>query len=522
LGSQNAIFAGSYSRMERKVRVRFAPSPTGPLHIGGVRTALYNYLFARKHKGDFILRIEDTDQKRFVPGAEDYINESLSWLGISPDVGVKQGGPHAPYRQSERMDTYRKYADQLIESGHAYYAFDTSEELNAMRQKLEAARMPPKYDAASRMSMKNSLTLSEDEVSRKINEGEDYVIRIKLPRKEEVRFHDEVRGWVVVHTSQMDDKVLLKGDGLPTYHLANVVDDHIMDISHVIRGEEWLPSAPLHVLLYRYLGWEETMPKFAHLSLLLKPDGKGKLSKRDGDRLGFPVFPLEWVDPSTKEVSSGYRENGYLPGAVINMLALLGWHPSDNQEEFTLEQLVNAFSLEKVSKSGAKFDADKAKWFNHQYLLHQKNSITAASLMDSLKNEGLDADLEYTADVVGLMKEKVNFATDIVPQGIYFFKDPVSFDEKVVNKKWNSDTARGIDEIRTVWSKLDDFSSENIHNSFQAYASEKEINPGSLMQPLRLVISGASGGPPLFEMIELLGKEVALRRMAHAVATLPV
>ena len=353
---------------DRPVRVRFAPSPTGPLHIGGVRTALYNYLFAKKHGGTFILRIEDTDQKRFVEGAEDYINESLKWLGITIDEGVREGGNCGPYKQSERMDIYAKYAHQLVENGFAYYAFDTPEELNEMRAKLEANNMSAKYDSTSRMSMKNSLTLSEDEVKERMDRGDKYIVRIKLPRNEEVRFHDVIRGWIVFNSSQLDDKVLLKEDGLPTYHLANIVDDHQMDISHVIRGEEWLPSAPLHVMLYKYLGWEDTMPQFAHLPLLLKPDGKGKLSKRDGDRLGFPVFPLEWKSPEG-EISSGYRESGYLPKAVVNMLAMLGWHPADNQEIFTMYELIDAFSLERVSKSGAKFDMDKAKWYNHQYIM---------------------------------------------------------------------------------------------------------------------------------------------------------
>ncbi|MBI1306761.1 MAG: glutamate--tRNA ligase [Bacteroidetes bacterium] len=506
--------------MDRKVRVRFAPSPTGPLHIGGVRTALFNYLFARKHGGDFLLRIEDTDQKRFVPGAEDYINEALAWLGISPDEGVREGGPCAPYRQSERMATYRQYADQLIASGHAYYAFDTTEELDEMRAKLEAARMPAKYDAASRMSMKNSLTLSEDEVQKRLDNGDPYIIRIKLPRKEEVRFHDEVRGWVVVHTSQMDDKVLLKEDGLPTYHLANVVDDHVMDITHVIRGEEWLPSAPLHVLLYRYFGWEDTMPKFAHLSLLLKPDGKGKLSKRDGDRLGFPVFPLEWHDPSTGEISSGYRENGYLPDAVINMLALLGWHPSDNRELFTKDELIDAFSLEKVSKSGAKFDADKAKWFNHQYLMMQDNSVTANSLMPLINAKGWNCELNYLESVVGLMKEKVNFANEIVETGTFFFEDPKAYDEKVVAKKWNADVAGHIKAIGEIWNALPEFKAAELEASFKEYCTAQNTNPGGLMQPLRVVVSGAAGGPPIFEMIELLSREVIERRMKQALENL--
>ncbi len=346
--------------MSRPVRVRFAPSPTGPLHIGGVRTALYNYLFAKKHNGTMILRLEDTDQTRFVPGAEVYIKESLSWLGMEIHEGPDQGGPHAPYRQSERKPMYRQYAEQLVKEGLAYYAFDTSDELDQMRKRLEASKMQPAYDSVSRMSMKNSLTLSADEVQSRLDNGDDYVIRIKLPRKEEVRFHDIVRGWVVVSTGQMDDKVLLKADGMPTYHLANVVDDYLMGISHVIRGEEWLPSAPLHVILYKFLGWEESMPEFAHLPLLLKPEGNGKLSKRDGDRLGFPVFPLDWNDPKTGDKSSGYREAGYFPEAVANMLAMLGWHPSDNRELFSLEELIEAFSLERVSKSGAKFDVQKS------------------------------------------------------------------------------------------------------------------------------------------------------------------
>lgn len=507
--------------MDRKVRVRFAPSPTGPLHIGGVRTALYNYLFAKKHGGDFILRIEDTDQKRFVEGAEEYINESLSWLGISPDEGVREGGEHAPYRQSERMSMYKQYADQLIEAGHAYYAFDTPEELDEMRTKLEAARMSAKYDASSRMSMKNSLSMSEDEVQKRLDNGDPYVVRIKLPRKEEVRFHDEVRGWVVVHTSQMDDKVLLKQDGLPTYHLANVVDDHIMEISHVIRGEEWLPSAPLHVLLYRYLGWENTMPKFAHLSLLLKPDGKGKLSKRDGDRLGFPVFPLQWVDKKTNEVSSGYRESGYLPEAVLNMLALLGWHPSDNQELFTLEELVQAFSLEKVSKSGAKFDADKAKWFNHKYLQEKGNAAIAEILRPMMVEKSWEAEDDYLQKVIAMVKEKVNFAPEILEVSDYFFVEPTSYDEKVVRKRWKDAVPGLISELAAQWSELSSFNAESLENSFKAFAETKEVSPGSLMQPLRLAVSGKAGGPPIFEMLELLGQETVVRRMQSANVAIP-
>ncbi len=507
--------------MDNKVRVRFAPSPTGPLHIGGVRTALYNYLFAHKHGGDFILRIEDTDQKRFVEGAEDYINEALAWLGISPDEGVREGGAFAPYKQSERMSMYKQYADQLIESGHAYYAFDTPEELDEMRQKLEAARMSAKYDATSRMSMKNSLSLSADEVQRRIDNGDPYVVRIKLPRQEEVRFHDEVRGWVVVHTNQMDDKVLLKQDGLPTYHLANVVDDHIMQISHVIRGEEWLPSAPLHVLLYRYLGWEDTMPKFAHLSLLLKPNGKGKLSKRDGDAGGFPVFPLEWKDPKTGDISSGYRESGYLPEAVNNMLALLGWHPSDNQELFTLDELVQAFSLEKVSKSGAKFDVDKARWFNHKYL-QERNSEDIASLIASdIEARGWNPEANYLHQVIDMVKEKVNFAKDIPNVANFFFEEPTSYDEKVVRKKWKNDVPGLISELGDALAQVEEFTANSIQTAFEAFAASKEKSPGSIMQPMRLAVSGLAGGPPIFEMLELLGKDTVVRRLKTASEVIP-
>jgi len=507
--------------MDNKVRVRFAPSPTGPLHIGGVRTALYNYLFAHKHGGDFILRIEDTDQKRFVEGAEDYINEALAWLGISPDEGVREGGAFAPYKQSERMSMYKQYADQLIESGHAYYAFDTPEELDEMRQKLEAARMSAKYDATSRMSMKNSLSLSADEVQRRIDNGDPYVVRIKLPRQEEVRFHDEVRGWVVVHTNQMDDKVLLKQDGLPTYHLANVVDDHIMEISHVIRGEEWLPSAPLHVLLYRYLGWEDTMPKFAHLSLLLKPNGKGKLSKRDGDAGGFPVFPLEWKDPKTGDISSGYRESGYLPEAVNNMLALLGWHPSDNQELFALEELVQAFSLEKVSKSGAKFDVDKARWFNHKYLQERSSEDIASLIASDIEARGWNPEATYLHQVIDMVKEKVNFAKDIPNVANFFFEEPTSYDEKVVRKKWKNDVPGLISELGDALAQVEDFNASSIQSAFEAFAASKEKSPGSIMQPMRLAVSGQAGGPPIFEMLELLGKDTVVRRLKTASEVIP-
>jgi glutamyl-tRNA synthetase len=501
---------------DRRVRVRFAPSPTGPLHIGGVRTALYNYLFARKHGGDCLLRIEDTDQNRFVPGAEEYILEALTWAGIRFDEGPHTGGPHAPYRQSERKAMYRQYAMQLIEAGHAYYAFDTPEELEAMRERLKAGSTPAQYDAVSRGSMRNSLTLSSDEVEKKLSAGEPYVIRIKLPRKEEVRFHDAIRGWVVVNSSQMDDKVLFKSDGMPTYHLANVVDDYLMDISHVIRGEEWLPSAPLHVMLYRYLGWEDRMPVFAHLPLLLKPEGNGKLSKRDGDRLGFPVFPLQWTDPASGEVSSGYRETGYDPHALVNMLALLGWHPSFNRELFTMDELIQEFSLEKVSKSGAKFDLQKALWFNHHYLMEKDPAQLAAELMPQLQDAGYQADPDYLAKVVSLMREKVGFAKEIIPQGKYFFQDPETFDSQVIAKKWKAGTEAFLNELAADYAALEMFSAEATEETFKARCAARGETPGQWMQILRVAVSGAAAGPPVFEMLSLLGKETICRRLNHA------
>ncbi|MDG2041854.1 MAG: glutamate--tRNA ligase [Bacteroidia bacterium] len=496
----------------RPVRVRFAPSPTGPLHIGGVRTALYNYLFAKKHKGTFILRIEDTDQKRFVEGAEEYINQSLEWLGINIDEGVVQGGPLGPYKQSERMDKYAVYAQQLIKDGYAYYAFDTPEELNEMRSKLEASNMSAKYDATSRMSMKNSLTLSEDEVKERLNRGDAYIIRVKLPRNEEIRFHDVIRGWIVFNSSQLDDKVLLKEDGLPTYHLANIVDDHLMEISHVIRGEEWLPSAPLHVMLYRYLGWENTMPKFAHLPLILKPDGKGKLSKRDGDRLGFPVFPIEWTSPEG-EVSSGYRESGYLSEAVVNMLSMLGWHPSDNQELFTLEELVEAFELERVSKSGAKFDMDKSKWFNHQFIMRASSDELKGMIEDQLTSIHTQRGDDYLNRVIDLLREKVTFPMELLSVGQYFFDLPSRYDEKVLRKKWNEEVSNHMNQFIDGLVDSNYSKAAQIEEHLNNYAEQNEISKGKLMQPLRWVVSGQAGGPPIFDMLELIGIDEIKRRM---------
>jgi glutamyl-tRNA synthetase len=482
-----------------------------------VRTALFNYLFAKQNGGDMILRIEDTDQTRFVPGAEDYIVESLQWVGIQFDEGTHVGGEYAPYRQSERKDMYRAYADQLLENGNAYYAFDTSEELDQMREKLKAGGMSAQYDAVSRMSMKNSLTLSEDEVKRRLDAGEPYVIRIKLPRKEEVRFHDLIRGWVVVQTSAMDDKVLFKSDGMPTYHLANVVDDYNMKITHVIRGEEWLPSAPLHVMLYRAFGWEDAMPKFAHLPLILKPDGNGKLSKRDGDRLGFPVFPLEWKDPSSGEISSGYREKGYEPEAVVNMLALLGWHTSDNRELFDINELIELFSIEKISKNGAKFDPEKAKWFNHQYVMKKDNLAIANEILESVKSKGIETTAEYLSQVVGLIKEKVNFANEIPDKSVYFFKAPSEYDEQVIAKKWNSQVSEFLGDFASQLAGMSGNSAVEIEQHFKQSASDKGINPGSLMQPLRLCLSGEAGGPPLFDLLVLLGTGESAKRIQQAI-----
>ncbi len=511
---------------DRQVRVRFAPSPTGALHIGGVRTALYNYLFAKKHNGTFILRIEDTDQTRFVPGAEQYIADALAWLGISADEGVVNGGPHAPYRQSERKLMYREFAQRLVDSGNAYYAFDTTEELEAMRKRLEAAKVAaPQYNAISRSSMKNSLTLSEDETKRKLEAGEPYVVRIKIPRNEEVRFHDIIRGWVVVHTSSLDDKVLFKSDGMPTYHLANVVDDFLMNISHVIRGEEWLPSAPLHVLLYRYLGWENVMPQFAHLPLLLRPDGNGKLSKRDGDRLGFPVFPLDWQDPVSGEWSSGYREGGYFPDAVINLLALLGWHPGDNRELFTKEELVEAFSLEKVHKSGAKFDPDKARWFNQQYLRMRTNAELAMLFkVDIDKKLGSSANkwtIEYIEKVCHLIKEKAHFVKEFWDIGSFFFIAPDKCDESVIQKRWKDTVPGFFAKTVDIFASLSDFTAHNVEATFKKTAEESGIQPGSVMQLLRVILTGMSAGPALFETIELLGKDEVVNRIKKATEMLP-
>lgn len=499
----------------KEVRVRFAPSPTGPLHIGGVRTALYNYLFARKNNGKFLLRIEDTDQTRYVPGAEEYIIESLKWCGIEYDEGVGVGGPHAPYRQSERKELYRQYAEQLVRDGHAYYAFDTPEALDEMRERLKARGVAtPQYDLFTRNEMCNSLTLSNEETERRLNSGEPFVIRMLIPENEEIKVNDLIRGEVVVNTSRLDDKVLYKSDGMPTYHLANIVDDHLMEITHVIRGEEWLPSAPLHVLLYRSLGWEA--PQFAHLPLLLKPDGNGKLSKRDGDRLGFPVFPLRWTDPESGEVSSGYRESGYLPEAFINMLALLGWNPGTEQEVFGMDELVDLFTIDRVGKSGSKFDPEKAKWFNHHYLSALDNSGVAELLDKQLAEKGIKAEKNYIETVVALTKERAVLIPDLWEQSWFFFRAPESYDEKVVQKFWKPETSALLDRITDLLLETSDFSAENLETRIKAFIQENGLGMGQVMNTLRLSLVGGSFGPGVAAIIATLGKEEAINRILKA------
>ena len=511
--------------MSKKVRVRFAPSPTGPLHMGGVRTALYNYLFARHHDGDFILRIEDTDQNRYVPGAEEYIIESLKWCGIVPNEGVGFGdGPHAPYRQSERKELYRQYADQLVAGDNAYVAFDTPEELEAMRKKLESeGKENLSYSAGSRMTMKNSLTLPEAEVKARMESGEHYVIRLKLPADDIVHVKDIIRGDIQVHTSLLDDKVLFKSDGMPTYHLANVVDDYLMQVTHVIRGEEWLPSAPLHVLLYRFLGWENVMPQFAHLPLLLKPDGNGKLSKRDGDRLGFPVFPLNWTDPVTGEVSSGYREKGYFPDAFINILVLLGWHPSSDKELFTMDEMIQDFSLERITKSGAKFDPEKAKWFNQQFLRAKPDAELAKIFLPVVEEQSRQSGFamktqEYVEGVCRLIKEKVHFVNEFWSMSQYMFIRPDEYDAAAISKRWNENAKRFFETLIANYKNLGDFTAAALENSFKETAAQVQMKPGDVMQLFRVFMTGISAGPMLFEMAELFGKEETVERLQAALA----
>ena len=504
----------------KKVRVRFAPSPTGPLHMGGVRTALYNYLFARQHGGDFILRIEDTDSHRFVPGAESYIMESLKWCGITIDEGIDEGGPHAPYRQSERKEIYLKYALQLVGSGDAYYAFDTPDELNAIRAEAETAGKTFAYNYEVRTRLATSLALSDEEVKRRIAAGDQWVIRFKMPENEEVRMHDLIRGDVTVHTSTLDDKVLYKSaDALPTYHLANIVDDHLMEISHVIRGEEWLPSLPLHYLLYRALGWSDTQPEFAHLPLLLKPTGGGKLSKRDGDKMGFPVFPLQWTSPEG-ETSHGYREDGYFPEAFINMLALLGWNPGTEQELFSMQELIDAFSLERVSKSGARFQPDKAKWFNAQYMHRKSDAELAALYQPILRAHGIEVTDEVAGRAAGIMKERATFITDLWELTSFFFVAPTQYEEKQVRKYWKGENPDRLREVREVLASIDDFSLENTERIVHAWIEQKGYPMGQIMNTLRLALVGAGKGPGMYDVTSFIGKEETLRRIDALLANL--
>ena len=502
---------------ERKVRVRFAPSPTGALHIGGVRTALYNYLFAHQHGGELVFRIEDTDSNRFVPGAEEYIIESFKWLGIKFDEGVSFGGNYGPYRQSERRDIYKKYVNQLLEDGKAYIAFDTPEELEAKRAEIQNFQ----YDATTRMQMRNSLTLSKEEVDRLIAEGNQYVVRFKIEPGVAVHVDDLIRGDVRIMSDILDDKVLYKSaDQLPTYHLANIVDDHLMEITHVIRGEEWLPSAPLHVLLYQAFGWKDTMPRFAHLPLLLKPEGKGKLSKRDGDRLGFPVFPLEWHDPKTGEVSSGYRESGYFPEAVINFLAFLGWNPGTEREMYSIDELAELFDITKCSKAGARFDYQKGIWFNHEYILAKSAEEIASIFAPIVAENGVNESLERITKVVEMMKDRVNFVSELWPLCKFFFVAPTEYDEKTRKKRWKEDSAQQLTELMEVLKTIDDFSVEGQESIVHQWIEQKEYKLGNIMNAWRLTLVGEGKGPGMFDISAFLGKQETLDRMKRAIEAL--
>lgn len=513
--------------MSSRIRTRFAPSPTGPLHIGGVRTALYAYLFARQHGGDFLLRIEDTDQNRSVPGAEEYIIESLNWCGIKIDEGVSVGGKFSPYRQSERKEIYKKYAEQLVQSGHAYYAFDKAEELDAARKKAEAEKKSFSYDSSVRMNLKNSLSLSQDETEKKISANEPHVIRLKVPVNEEIKFKDLIRGEVSFHSNLIDDKVLLKSDGMPTYHLAHIVDDVLMEITHAIRGEEWLPSAPAHILIYKFLGWNDKIPQYVHLPLLLKPDGNGKLSKRDGDKLGFPVFPLEWKDPVTGEISSGYREKGYYPEAFVNLLALLGWNPGTEQETFSIEDLIKKFSFEHVHKGGARFDPEKAKWFNEQWLQKKSDTELALRLKSALKkkfdfNDDNDRRLSdsFLTRCVQLLKPRVQFENEMIEKGKYLFIAPISYDEQVIAKKWKPEFEGFFAQLENALSQLKSFSSAEAENCFKETAAKNNLKPGEVLQLFRVSLSGQAGGVDLFPMVELLGKEEVCERLKKGLASI--
>lgn len=505
------------TKTSRPVRVRFAPSPTGPLHIGGVRTALYNYLYAKAHGGKMILRIEDTDSRRLVPGAEDYINESLRWLGIGIDEGVREGGPFGPYKQSERRDIYREHVKILLDKGKAYYAFDTPEELDAAR----AAEPNFQYDASTRLKMRNSLTLSSEETKELIDSGAQYVVRFLIEPGRVVEVEDKIRGKVSIKSDILDDKVLYKSaDDLPTYHLANIVDDHLMEVSHVIRGEEWLPSSPLHVLLYEAFGWQDTMPEFVHLPLLLKPDGKGKLSKRDGDRLGFPVFPLDWHDPESGNLSAGYRENGYLPEALVNFLALLGWNPGDDSEMMKMPELIEKFSFEHCSKSGAKFAFEKAKWFNHQYLQEATDEALGKALKGQAKAHGVDTEAysdEYFAKAASMVKGRLNFETDLWPNAGFFFEAPTEYDPKAVKKRWSAETPAILTELTEQLENLSDFSSAAAEQPILDWVTAKGYHLGNVMNAFRLALVGECKGPHIFDITELLGKPETVKRIKTAI-----
>ena len=504
----------------RKVRVRFAPSPTGPLHIGGVRTALYNYLFARQNGGDMILRIEDTDQTRFVPGAEDYIIEALDWLGIKFDEGVHIGGNYGPYRQSDRKPMYRQYADQLIRDGWAYYAFDKPEALDAKRKEYEAQKKTFQYDCNTRGNMENSLSLPADDVQRRLDSGELYVVRFKFPENIDITVHDLIRGDVTMNSHLLDDKVLFKSDGMPTYHLANIVDDHLMEVSHVIRGEEWLPSAPLHVMLYKAFGWDDTMPQFAHLPLLLKPEGNGKLSKRDGDRLGFPVFPLEWHDPKTGEISSGYREKDYLPEAVINFLALLGWNPGDDREIMTMDEMVSLFNLEKCSKAGARFNYQKLVWFNHEYIMLKSDREVAGLFAPVLESHGIKAPIERIEKAVGLVKNRVNFVGELWDNCKYLFEAPSEYDEKSLRKWWKDNAPQTTAELCDFLESQPVWDGEVLEPLVMEWISSKGYQTGKVMNALRVTLVGAAMGPQIFCITDFIGREETLRRARKAISEL--
>ena len=503
-----------------KVRVRFAPSPTGPLHIGGVRTALYNYLFAKQNGGTMILRIEDTDQTRYVPGAEEYIIEALTWLGIKFDEGVHIGGQYGPYRQSDRKPMYKQYADQLLREGWAYYAFDTPAELESARKEYEAKKCTFQYDCTTRHGMKNSLSMSAEEVKSRLENGEPYVVRFKFPTDTEITVHDMIRGDVTMNSNLLDDKVLFKSDGMPTYHLANIVDDHTMEITHVIRGEEWLPSAPLHVMLYKAFGWEDSMPRFAHLPLLLKPEGNGKLSKRDGDRLGFPVFPLDWHDPKTGELSSGYRERGYFPEAVVNMLALLGWNPGTEQEIMSMDELIRLFDVSHISKSGAKFNVEKAHWFNHEYMQKQSDETVAEMFWPILETHGIKADKQYVVKVCGMMKERISFISEMWDTVSYFFEAPTSYDPAAIKKRWKPGMTTHMANIINI-IQTSPFEYEALHKAIlEEYISANQYNTGQIMNSIRLAVVGKTVGPDMLTLIMTIGKEETITRLRRAIDTI--